>query len=443
MTFLRRSTSPRGLGVLGCLVFVCVFLGGAGTGAADTVTVPTPCPSPDKAKRFCITVSDTDGLSRSPVAGDPLFMESTVIVRSTEKSRSLTHARLRMTLVDVLAGGGTTGTTATLFETEISPDTTCGPLMPDGTITCDLVKLTPGEVWVGRFLLTTSINVDTVALRPVATRLTARVSVDERERDNIDPQDPNQEVREVVNPTVYSVNNAGGTVVPAGVDRHFSVPTSTSSLEFDSVGTLSFAAFITDHANDQARCFKDPAGNGFPGVPCLLQTSEVTVGAGAPLFGAGNPLQWIRQIVDPPGGLKPEEIDAIHRYDGITVTADAASDTFTAPKSFVNIDGVRFSTTGKLPAPLQAGVDYYVVQADGMTFKVSATLGGTPINLTNAGSGTTAAERIRVIGDALDGSERATSCDETLTKVPSIFGTKISNKVIQECVSDVENGYMK
>jgi hypothetical protein len=439
MTFLRRSSSPRSLGVLGCLVFACVFLGGAGTGAADTVTVPTPCPSPDKAKRFCITVSDTDGVSRSPSANpdEALFMESAITVRSTERSRSLTHAALRVTLVDVLKDGGTTATTATLFSATITPDTTCGPLTA-GTISCDLGKLTPGEVWNGRFVFTTSTNDDAAA-----TRLTARGSVDEREQDSTDPQDPNQEAREVVNPTVYAADGSGGTIVPQGIDRHFSVPTLLSSVEFESPGTLAFAAFITDHANDQARCFKDPAGNGFPGVPCLLQTSEVTVGAGAPLFGADNPLQWIRQILNPPGGLKPEEIVALHRYDGITVTADAAADRFTAPKSFVTIDGVRFSTTGKLPAPLQAGVDYYVVQADGMTFKVSATLGGAPINLTNAGSGPITAERIRVIGDAPDGSERATSCDETLTKVPSIFGTKISNKVIQECVSDVENGYMK
>jgi hypothetical protein len=27
--------------------------------------------------------------------------------------------------------------------------------------------------------------------------------------------------------------------------------------------------------------------------------------------------------------------------------------------------------------------------------------------------------------------------------VPSIFATKVSNSVILECVSDVENGYMK
>ena len=437
MTFLRRSSSPRSLGILGCLVFACVFLGGAGTGAADTVTVPTPCPSPDKAKRFCITVSDTDGLSRSPSAdpNEAFFMESTITVRSTEKSRNLTHAALRVTLVDVLAGGGTTATTATLFSTTISPGTTCGPLI-GGSILCDLEKLTPGEVWVGRFLLTTSTNVDAVA-----TRWTVRGSVDERERDG-QPADPNQEVREVVNPTVYAAGGAGGTIVPAGLERHFSVPTSLSSLEFESPGTLAFAAFITDHANDPNRCFNDPAGSGFPGVPCLLQTSEVTVGAGAPLFGADNPLQWIRQI-GVPASLKAEDLVALHRYDGIAVTANAATDTFTAPKSFVNIDGVRLSSTGTLPAPLLPGVDYYVVQGTSTTFKVAATLGGAPIDLTTAGSGTITAERIRIIGDALDGSERATSCDETLTKVPSIFGTNISNKVIQECVSDVENGYMK
>ena len=39
-------------------------------------------------------------------------------------------------------------------------------------------------------------------------------------------------------------------------------------------------------------------------------------------------------------------------------------------------------------------------------------------------------------------NERASSCAETLTKVPSIFAEEVGN-VIFECVSDTENGYMK
>ena len=248
-------------------------------------------------------------------------------------------------------------------------------------------------------------------------------------------KDPNQEVREAANSTVYGTGNSGGTLAPDGVAQHFSVPTSLSSLEFESPGTLAFSAFITDIANDPNRCFT--------GVTCLKQTSEATVGAGAPLFGPANPIQWIRQIVNPPGSVKDYNINAIHGYDPVPVTVDTATDTFAAPKSFVSIDGVRFTTTGTLPAPLQAGVDYFVVSGTPTSFKVSLTKDGAPINITTAGTGATSAGRIRIIGDALDGSERATSCAETLTKVPSIFATKVNNSLIRECVSDNENGYMK
>jgi hypothetical protein len=421
-----RMSSKAALRVAAALAVACVFLGGAGTGAADDVTNPNPCPSPDKAKRFCVTVSDTDGVSRS-LGAAPFYMEYTVTVRSTEKSRSLTHPRLKATLVDEFAGGARAPTTATLFPPTTSPGTTCTSLSADGVITCELAKLTPGAVWVGRFLLTTATGADALA-----TRLTARVSVDERESDTIDPQDPNQEVREVANSTVYAAANSGGTIVPGGINRHFSLPTNLSSLEFDSDGSLAFAAFITDIANDTGRCFA--------GVPCLPQTSQSTVGGGASLFGALHPIQWIRQILNPPGSVKFYNIEAIHRYDGVAVTANAATNTFSTPKTFVNIDGVRLTSTGNVPAPLKAGTDYFVVNETAASFQVAKTENGSPIDLTNAGSGTITAERIRVIGDTDD--ERATSCEETLTKVPSIFAIASGGGIL-ECVSDTENGFMK
>lgn len=53
-------------------------------------------------------------------------------------------------------------------------------------------------------------------------------------------------------------------------------------------------------------------------------------------------------------------------------------------------DPVQFTTTGTLPTGLSAGVTYYVISA-GLTssaFEVSATLGGSAINTSGAGSGT-------------------------------------------------------
>ena len=49
---------------------------------------------------------------------------------------------------------------------------------------------------------------------------------------------------------------------------------------------------------------------------------------------------------------------------------------------------VSFSTTGALPTGLVAGTQYYVVATAANTFEVAATVGGTAINTSSAGSGT-------------------------------------------------------
>lgn len=74
------------------------------------------------------------------------------------------------------------------------------------------------------------------------------------------------------------------------------------------------------------------------------------------------------------------------------VTADAATDFIFTPGSHVIRPGmvITFSTTGTLPGGLTAGTPYYAVQSTGSSarLKVSPTLGGTPVNLTSAGTGT-------------------------------------------------------
>ena len=49
---------------------------------------------------------------------------------------------------------------------------------------------------------------------------------------------------------------------------------------------------------------------------------------------------------------------------------------------------VRFTTSGTLPAGLSLATDYYVRDATSSTFKVSATLGGSAVDITDTGSGT-------------------------------------------------------
>jgi hypothetical protein len=64
--------------------------------------------------------------------------------------------------------------------------------------------------------------------------------------------------------------------------------------------------------------------------------------------------------------------------------------------ALTNGTAVTFTTTGSLPAPLVAGNIYFVVSAATNTFQVSATLGGTAIATTNAGSGVHTAQALPV-----------------------------------------------
>lgn len=58
------------------------------------------------------------------------------------------------------------------------------------------------------------------------------------------------------------------------------------------------------------------------------------------------------------------------------------------PPTVVDDDIVTFSTTGVLPAPLDSGTGYYVINRDTNSFQVAATSGGSAVNITDTGSGT-------------------------------------------------------
>jgi hypothetical protein len=75
-------------------------------------------------------------------------------------------------------------------------------------------------------------------------------------------------------------------------------------------------------------------------------------------------------------------------FSDVTFTV-ASPGVFTAPGyQPTNGDSVQFSTTGTLPSPLAVATTYYVVNASGDTFEVSATSGGAAITTATTGSGT-------------------------------------------------------
>jgi hypothetical protein len=75
----------------------------------------------------------------------------------------------------------------------------------------------------------------------------------------------------------------------------------------------------------------------------------------------------------------------------ITITAHGLS----------NDDRVHFTTTGALPTGLSINVAYFVVNKTTNTFQVSLTLGGSAVDLTGAGSGTSTCHNTAVYADAV------------------------------------------
>lgn len=78
-------------------------------------------------------------------------------------------------------------------------------------------------------------------------------------------------------------------------------------------------------------------------------------------------------------------------YDKLVDSAtgvNIATEEFTSTAhGFINGDIVRVSTAGTLPTPLVVATDYYIVNSAANTFKISATNGGSAIDITSTGSG--------------------------------------------------------
>lgn len=74
----------------------------------------------------------------------------------------------------------------------------------------------------------------------------------------------------------------------------------------------------------------------------------------------------------------------------IVFTANSTSNvlTFSIAQPFQTGARIRVVSTGTLPTPLVAGVDYFAIRLTSTTFKVSATIGGSEVDLMDAGSGT-------------------------------------------------------
>lgn len=74
----------------------------------------------------------------------------------------------------------------------------------------------------------------------------------------------------------------------------------------------------------------------------------------------------------------------------ISYTVNPATEIFTVSNgNFQNDDRVNVSTSDTPPSPLDTVTQYYVINAatDGRSFKLSTSMGGTAINITDSGTG--------------------------------------------------------
>ena len=75
--------------------------------------------------------------------------------------------------------------------------------------------------------------------------------------------------------------------------------------------------------------------------------------------------------------------------DLVSYTVNVSTDYLTVSSylRFFNDTAVVVATEDTAPSPLVVGTTYYVINSDGTTFQLSATMGGAAINITDTGTG--------------------------------------------------------
>lgn len=86
--------------------------------------------------------------------------------------------------------------------------------------------------------------------------------------------------------------------------------------------------------------------------------------------------------------------------------------------------GVIFTTSGALPTGITSGTTYYVLANDANTFKISASVGGTPITTTGSQSGTqTGTAQSHAVYQSLAATNVGNSPPQNLTKWVFLYNT--------------------
>jgi hypothetical protein len=425
----RKLVRRFNLGALLVVALGVVVLSGAGGSFAGLPSLPNPVsyPSTDpdghqcpgfafSERHYCLVVTTQSGLARSGAIEVDLTMQNYDTGTLNKPAAGLTWSP----------------SSANLTFISSSPSS-CSYPSSDGGVACTFPDI-PGEGSASggdnpphhdatvKVFFTVNAPADLLAVT-----FTAKGTAKERSNDNGGAA--NVEQQTAIAPMSFGTDpNSLATV--ALPDRNSSL---NASLDASSVGFAvpkGTSPFIAKFAADPSTtaCFG--------GITCsgLLLTTDLS---GAPIstFSANNQILWKAVI-----NSNSTNVDAIHYYDPVAVTASPTTKTFTSTTSFASCDGVNFATA---PTGLQANQDYFVVKgtATATSFQVSTSATGKPLSFTD--SGQFMASCIRVIGD--DPSERIKSCtaasDPPAPKVPpGICAAKVDASKVKVYLWDSSNG---
>jgi len=119
-----------------------------------------------------------------------------------------------------------------------------------------------------------------------------------------------------------------------------------------------------------------------------------------------NQTNWGQNLLYGPRGGPLYYWDATIGYNVSTASITVASPAVvTSTITVATGTPLTFSTTGALPTGLIPGVTYYALASTGTTFNLALTAGGTAINTTGAGSGTTYINANGILLSSLNGND--------------------------------------
>jgi hypothetical protein len=275
------------------------LLGGATNGVASTTEL---CST---GRAFCVTVSDTDGVS--PSTGDARYLSYALTIRNTGTSR-LTNGRVTLTLTDIVGGAAQPSTA--VFQPADSTGQ-CAFSAAGNVLTWTAPNLSGGKsVTCDPLVFKTSTTTGATA-----TKLDADVQFKEKGSDN-QPTDPQQDRVLLSEATSYEGSS--------DVDASFARAGKTTQLGTDPGDDQSTTLALPVPGN-AAPFVGSVSESGVAGSFCPACFGEIVSTVGGGIFSTSNPVQLLTTWDFLPKGKTENNITVRHTRD------DGTSEVITAP----------------------------------------------------------------------------------------------------------------